>query len=284
PRCGCSSTPATPRRRTSGSSRLRSVSHAIAAFHATRSATSAGVAARISRDTARLPHQRGRHRSVRALHMRADRVAAQAGGHAWQRAPPGDRRGRRFAWPGRHQPQGTSRLNIGSLLDRLKWRRLQALRRRRVASRTRPEQEPALRAELFSAEQMERHGRVLAAQHRLRERSHADLLLGRLADNEAVITHICERLTDATRRKRRITPAGEWLLDNFYLIEEQIRTARRHLPRGYSRELPRLDNGASAGLPRVYDIALEIIAHGDGRIDTAGLHRFIHAYQEVTPL
>src|SRR6185312_6001335 len=175
------------------------------------------------------PSSGSRHRSVRALHMRAGRVAAQAGGCAWQRAPPGDRRGRPFAWPGRHPPQGTSRLNIGSLLDRLKWRRLQALRRRRVASRTRPEQEPALRAELFSAEQMERHGRVLAAQHRLRERSHVDLLLGRLADNEAVITHICERLTDAPRRKRRITPAGEWLLDNFYLIEEQVRTARRHL-------------------------------------------------------
>ncbi|MEO6799828.1 MAG: cyclic beta 1-2 glucan synthetase, partial [Rhodanobacter sp.] len=175
-------------------------------------------------------------------------------------------------------------MNIGSLLDRLKLRRLQAFRRRRVAARSRPEQEPALRAELFSAEQMERHGRILASQHRLREHSGADLLLGRLADNEAVITHTCERLTNATRRKRRITPAGEWLLDNFYLIEEQIRTARRHLPKGYSHELPRLGNSASAGLPRVYDIALEIISHGDGRIDTAGLHRFIHAYQEVTPL
>ncbi|MGB5851000.1 MAG: cyclic beta 1-2 glucan synthetase, partial [Rhodanobacter sp.] len=175
-------------------------------------------------------------------------------------------------------------MNIGSVLDRLKLRRLQAFRRRRVAARTRPEQEPALRAELFSAEQMEHYGRELAGQHRLRERSSADLLLGRLDDNEAVITHSCERLTQATRRKRRITPAAEWLLDNFYLIEEQIRIARRHLPKGYSRELPRLDNGASAGLPRVYDIALEIIAHGDGRIDTAGLHRFIHAYQEVTPL
>ncbi|MEO8810386.1 MAG: glucoamylase family protein [Rhodanobacter sp.] len=175
-------------------------------------------------------------------------------------------------------------MNIGSLLDRLKLRRLQAFRRRRAAARTRPEQEPALRAELFSGEQMERHGRVLAGQHRLRERSRVDLLLSRLADNEAVITHSCERLTNATRRKRRITPAGEWLLDNFYLIEEQIRTARRHLPKGYSRELPRLDNSLSAGLPRVYDIALEIIAHGDGRIDTAGLHRFIQAYQEVTPL
>jgi len=175
-------------------------------------------------------------------------------------------------------------LNIGSVLDRLKLRRLQAFRRRRVAARTRPEQEPALRAELFSAEQMEQHGRELAGQHRPREHSSADLLLGRLDDNEAVITHSCERLTQATRRKQRITPAAEWLLDNFYLIEEQVRIARRHLPKGYSRELPRLDTGISAGLPRVYDIALEIIAHGDGRIDTAGLHRFIHAYQEVTPL
>ncbi|MEO7052975.1 MAG: cyclic beta 1-2 glucan synthetase, partial [Rhodanobacter sp.] len=175
-------------------------------------------------------------------------------------------------------------MNIGSFFDRLKLRRLHAFRRRRVAARTRPEQEPALRADLFSAEQMERHGRLLAAQHRLRSRSQADLLLGRLADNEAVITDSCERMTNATRRKHRITPAGEWLLDNFYLIEEQIRTARRHLPKGYSRELPRLDNGASAGLPRVYDIALEIISHGDGRVDTASLHRFIHAYQEVTPL
>ena len=70
---------------------------------------------------------------------------------------------------------------------------------------------------------------------------------------------------------RRITPAAEWLLDNFYLIEEQIRTARRHLPKGYSRELPRLANGPSAGLPRVYDLAFEAISHGDGRVDAEGL-------------
>ena len=147
-------------------------------------------------------------------------------------------------------------MSIGTILELLKPRRLQAFRRRRAAERTRPEQEPALRAELFSAEQMEQHGRTLAAQHRLSARSSVDLLLGRLDDNEAVLTHTCERLTGATRRKRRVTPAGEWLLDNFYLIEEQIRIARRHLPKGYSRELPRLASGPSTGLPRVYDIAL----------------------------
>ena len=175
-------------------------------------------------------------------------------------------------------------MNASRLLDLLKLRRLQAFRRYRVAARTRPEQEPALRSELFSGEQMERHGRVLAGQHQFSQRTGGDLLLSRLADNEAVITHTCERLTNATRRKRRITPAGEWLLDNFYLVEEQIRIARRHLPKGYSRQLPRLESGPSAGLPRVYDIALEIISHGDGRVDTSSLQRFIDAYQTVAPL
>src|SRR6185436_1782526 len=83
---------------------------------------------------------------------------------------------------------------------------------------------------------------------------------------------------------RSVTPAAEWLLDNFYLIEEQIHTARRHLPRGYSRELPRLESGASAGLPRVYDIVLELIAHVDAQVDSAPLHEFVAAYQTVCPL
>ena len=94
----------------------------------------------------------------------------------------------------------------------------------------------------------------------------------------------CDLLGVAARDKRRLTPANEWLLDNIYLVEEQIRIARRHLPKGYSRELPRLVDGPSAGLPRVYDIALNAISHGDGRIDAESLARFINAYQSVTPL
>ena len=144
--------------------------------------------------------------------------------------------------------------------------------------------ESALRSELFSAEQLERHGRTLAAQHRLSEHSRANLLLRRLDDNEARLAYAGERLTAATRQHERITPAAEWLLDNFYLIEEQIRLARRHLPRGYSHELPRLANGPSRDLPRVYDLALEVISHGDGRVDTVGLSRFVRAYQTVAPL
>ena len=144
--------------------------------------------------------------------------------------------------------------------------------------------EPPLRSELFSADQMEQHGKSLASSHTLTPRRAEDQLLTRLAENESVLIGASKLLTEAVTANRRITPAGEWLLDNFYLIEEQIRTAKRHLPKGYSRELPRLAAGPSAGLPRVYDIALETIAHGDGRVDPESLRRFVASYQSVTAL
>ena len=144
--------------------------------------------------------------------------------------------------------------------------------------------ESALRAELYGADQMERHGAALASRHALAVRPGADPLLARLAENQAVLAHACDTLTTVASGNRRITPAGEWLLDNHYLIEEQIRTAQRHLPKRYGRELPCLVGGVSAGLPRVYDLALETIAHGDGRVDIESLSRFIAAYQTVKPL
>ncbi|MFH0809079.1 MAG: glucoamylase family protein, partial [Pseudomonadota bacterium] len=144
--------------------------------------------------------------------------------------------------------------------------------------------EPPLRSELFSSNQMEQHGKTLAGEHRLGLGRAPDQLLPRLAENEGVLIGTRNLLSEAVKTNRRITPAGEWLLDNFYLIEEQIRTAKRHLPKDYSRELPRLMNGPSAGLPRVYDLALETISHGDGRVDPESLSSFVAAYQTVTSL
>ena len=141
-----------------------------------------------------------------------------------------------------------------------------------------------MRAELFSADQMAQHGARLAATHYLTPELVADQLLARLAENEFVLGETRDQLMLEVAAKHRITPAGEWLLDNFYLIEEQISTARRHLPKGYSRELPSLATGASIGLPRVYDLALETIAHGDGRVCPDSLSRFVAAYQTVTSL
>ncbi|MDO9530729.1 MAG: cyclic beta 1-2 glucan synthetase, partial [Deltaproteobacteria bacterium] len=144
--------------------------------------------------------------------------------------------------------------------------------------------EPPLRSELFSAAQMEQHGKTLAGSHQVRPGRPQGRLLKRLAENHTVLIGVRNLLTEAVKANRRITPAGEWLLDNFYLIEEQVRTAKRHLPKGYSRELPRLLNGPSAGLPRVYDLALETISHGDGRVDPEALSSFTAAYQTVTAL
>ena len=144
--------------------------------------------------------------------------------------------------------------------------------------------ESPLRSELFSSEQMKQHGKTLAGSHRLGPRGIRDRLLTRLAENERILTGACTLLTSAVDANRRIPPAGEWLLDNFYLIEEQIRTAKVHLPIGYSRELPRLLDGPSAGLPRVYDIAHEAISHGDGRVDPESLRSFVASYQKVTVL
>jgi len=145
-------------------------------------------------------------------------------------------------------------------------------------------EELPLRSELFSSDQMKQHGTILADSHELSKKRLPDQLLQRLADNETVLIDVYRLFTEAITANRLIAPAGEWLLDNFYLIEEQIRTAKRHLPKGYSRQLPRLLNGPSAGLPRVYDIALEIISHGDGRVDPEILSIFVAAYQTVTPL
>ena len=146
------------------------------------------------------------------------------------------------------------------------------------------DEEPLLRSELLSADQMEQHGKNLAVAHSLAPGRAPDRLLARLAENERILVEVCDLLTAAVTANSRIAPAAEWLLDNFYLIEEQIRTAKRHLPKGYSRELPRLAHGPSAKLPRVYDLAFEAISHGDGRVDAEGLSRFVAAYQTVTPL
>src|SRR6478672_7797034 len=144
--------------------------------------------------------------------------------------------------------------------------------------------EAPLRAPLLTAEQMERQGRVLARAHVVSMEPAPDRLLERLVDNQRVLDRACSLLEDAVQAQRHLTPAGEWLLDNVYLIEEQIHLARRHFPKGYSRELPRLTSGPSAGFPRVYDIALSAISHGDGRVDADSLRRFVTAYQSITTL
>jgi cyclic beta-1,2-glucan synthetase len=144
--------------------------------------------------------------------------------------------------------------------------------------------EQPVRAELFNVDQLERHAKAFAASHRLATGRVPDKLIPRLEENERMLVQAYRVVTATVERNRRISSAEEWLLENFYLIEEQIRTARRHLPPSYSRELPRLADGTATSDPRVYRIAMELIAHVDGRVDAESLDGFIAAYQTIEPL
>ena len=138
---------------------------------------------------------------------------------------------------------------------------------------------PPLRSELFTEQQLEQHAVAISKKHLLIIKPNAEQLLKRLAENETVLLEVYDLLTETVKNNNRIPPAGEWLLDNFYLIEEQIYTGKKHLPKGYSKGLPQLLKGESAGLPRVYDIAVEFISHSDGHVDLKSLIGFVSAYQ-----
>jgi cyclic beta-1,2-glucan synthetase len=144
--------------------------------------------------------------------------------------------------------------------------------------------EEPFRSELYSSDQMDRHGKAVARSHKLQKGRPADKLLKRLEDNGKTLLEVRNLLVESIRTGKTITPASEWLLDNFYLIEEQIVIAKKHLPKGYSEALPYLAAGVSEGLPRVYDIVLEIISHSDGRVDVSSLTSFIAHYQSVSIL
>ncbi|MHB2016953.1 MAG: GH36-type glycosyl hydrolase domain-containing protein [Candidatus Xenobia bacterium] len=145
-----------------------------------------------------------------------------------------------------------------------------------------------MRADLYNVQQLEQFATALAEQHladpMLPRARHQDRLLPRLQQNEQILVETYDLVTTALAQSRRLAPGAEWLLDNFYLIEEQILTARRHLPRSYSRQLPQLGTGPAAGLPRVYALVLPLISHVDGQVDALGLHAYIAAYQRLLPL
>ena len=142
-----------------------------------------------------------------------------------------------------------------------------------------------VRAELFSVERLEEHARSLAiAQAVTPKPTKGYPLAGRLADNSAVLLHAYRVIAKAIDERRAITPAAEWLVDNYYLVERQISEIKSALPPGYYRQLPKLADGPFTGYPRVFGLAWAFVAHTDSHFDTEMLCRFGRAYQEVQPL
>ena len=129
-------------------------------------------------------------------------------------------------------------------------------------------------------ERLEQQAARLAGTQKVRSgRSRGRSLASRLADNGRILLETYRTIAEVMRDERAITPAAEWLVDNFHLVEEQLREIREDLPPGFYRELPKLVDDPFQGYPRVYALAYEFVAHTDSLFEAETLRRFIRAYQ-----
>ncbi|MFN2635460.1 MAG: GH36-type glycosyl hydrolase domain-containing protein [Gemmatimonadaceae bacterium] len=144
-----------------------------------------------------------------------------------------------------------------------------------------------IRGEVLGLERLGERARAVARGHHLlpaRKQRGAGPLLLRLEDTRAVLDRVYKQLNEGAERGLDISPAGDWLLDNFYIVQEHIREIRTNLPKGYYEELPKLATGPLTGYPRAYEVAIELIAHTEGHLDLDNITLFVREYQTVTAL
>ena len=142
-----------------------------------------------------------------------------------------------------------------------------------------------VRDELFGVERLEQHAQSLAAAQLITNKPPVVLSLHtRLNDNAAVLLAAYRASAGTLGSGRDVEPAAQWLLDNYHLVEEQIRKIRDDLPQGYYRQLPKLASGPFAGYPRVFGLGWAFVAHTDSHFDPHVLRHFIDAYQRIQPL
>jgi cyclic beta-1,2-glucan synthetase len=147
------------------------------------------------------------------------------------------------------------------------------------------EPEEPIRAELFSSERLEQHAESLAEAQTVSTGADAGRpLIPRVLENGRVLLEYYRSTAEAIQRDQAITPAAEWLVDNFFIVEEQLREIRDDLPPGFYRKLPKLSAGHLEGFPRVFGVAWAYVAHTDSRFDPEVLRAFVSAYQQVQPL
>ena len=142
-----------------------------------------------------------------------------------------------------------------------------------------------VRQELFGVERLEQHARSLASAQQVTPRPRVvGSLQERLIDNATTLLAAYRICASDLESGRGVVPAAEWLLDNYHLVEAQVREIRDDLPPGYYRQLPKLATGPFAGYPRVFGLAWAFVAHTDSHFDPEILRRFIDAYQDVQQL
>lgn len=145
--------------------------------------------------------------------------------------------------------------------------------------------EEPIRDDIFSPERLEQYAEFLSLQLTISKvKKRGQSLLPRFEDNYRCLTDAYTKLTASINRGFSVSPAGEWFVDNFHIIEEQVREVRVDLPEAFYRELPKVSTGELKGYPQVYAIALALVAHQDSHIDIESVKRFLQKYQLNKPL
>ena len=124
--------------------------------------------------------------------------------------------------------------------------------------------------------------RALLVSHETKPRGPS--FLRRLREIERALEWANASLTMSADVHHAFTLSAEWLLDNAYLIREQMTDLRRSLPQRKYGELPLIATGPRAGLPRVDRLASEMVAESGGALEPETIRKFLVAFQTVTPL
>jgi hypothetical protein len=99
-----------------------------------------------------------------------------------------------------------------------------------------------------------------------------------------VLVETYKTLSSIVKSEKEISLASEWILDNFYIIQEQMVQIGIDFPKDYHKNIPLLSKGEHIGFPRVYEIVLNLLTHTDNVLDNEVLMEYIKNYQEEEPL
>ncbi|HHY78373.1 MAG TPA: hypothetical protein GX498_07725 [Clostridiales bacterium] len=134
---------------------------------------------------------------------------------------------------------------------------------------------------LLNREDLINHGYAIGQRHRLkRSKASTKILKKRLVENYNAIFKIYKALDRFSKENKDLSPASDWLLDNFYKIEEQVKEVKFNIEQEKYYRLNALASGYLKGYPRIYALALEYVSHTDGSLDVDLLIDFIKAYQK----
>jgi len=137
----------------------------------------------------------------------------------------------------------------------------------------------------LSPAQLRDHSRRLASEHRLsREPLRNAELLERLDLGLEAFRQACLDLSEANRMQQSMPLTSEWLLDNDYIFESNVRDIRLNLPWRFYRQLPALAGESCGGLPRIYCLARELARSTDSRLDEENILACFQSYQTTAHL